>query len=179
MQDPSHSIGADVLPSPVTWDKVRQSEVFDKEGNKIIFGDLVKDKRMVVIFIRHFWCGNCQAYTSQLGQQIPPSSLPSGTSIIIIGCGSYQPIQAYQDLTNSPYPIYANPSLSLYTALQFSSKLAGSKKGEEKEYEKDLGGLLSRTWTSLKNGPGKNFGHVGSVGPKSQNGGEMIVEAGE
>jgi len=29
-------------------------EVFDKDGSKHTFGDLVKDKKVVVIFIRHF-----------------------------------------------------------------------------------------------------------------------------
>ncbi len=57
--------------------------------------------------------------------------------------------------------------------------MSGSKKGEEKEYEKDLGGSVARVWTSLVAGPMKHIEHVSSVGPKGQNGGEVIIEAGE
>lgn len=69
--------------------------------------------------------------------------------------------------------------MELYKIFGFTSTLAGSKPGEEKEYEKDLGGMFSRTWQSVKDGPMKNIGHVNAVGPKSQNGGEVVLDAGK
>ena len=98
---------------------------------------------------------------------------------MIIGCGTHTPIPYYVEQTQSTYPIYACPSVELYKIFQFTNKLSGSKKGEEKEYEKDLGSNLTRIWDSIWAGPVKHIEHVGSVGPKSQNGGEIIIEAGK
>jgi hypothetical protein len=99
--------------------------------------------------------------------------------VIIIGPGGSVPIATYIETSGSPYPIYGNPSLSLYRLFGFKSNLAGSKKGEEKEYEKALGGMVVRTWSALKKGPFKHLEHASQVGPKDQNGGEMVLEAGK
>lgn len=105
--------------------------------------------------------------------------------VIIIGCGEYKPLRSYiTDLRTSPstpfpYPIYAHPSLSLHRALGFISSLGYSKAGEEKAYEANLGGIVKRTMTALKEGPVAHIGDVMNVGPKAQNGGEMILEAGK
>jgi len=97
----------------------------------------------------------------------------------VIGCGASAPISTYIEASGSPFPIYGNPGIELYKLFEFKSNLAGSKKGEEKEYESDLGGIMTRTWSALKEGPMRNISHVNSVGPKSQNGGEVILEAGK
>lgn len=54
-----------------------------------------------------------------------------------------------------------------------------NKPGEEKAYEAGLGGMFSRIVNGIKEGPGKNIGHVGQTGPYMQNGGEMVLESGE
>jgi len=100
-------------------------------------------------------------------------------AVIVIGCGSYQPIKTYLETTSSPYPIYANPSLSLYKQFNFKSSLGTSKPGELKDYEKELGGSFTRVWEAIKEGPGRHIEHVNTVGPKSLNGGEVIIEAGK
>jgi hypothetical protein len=104
---------------------------------------------------------------------------------VIIGCGEYKPLKSYiSDLritpsTPFPYPIYAHPSLTLHKSLGFGSNLGYSKPGEEKAYEANLGGVIKRTITAIKVGPMAHIGDVMTVGPKAQNGGEMILEAGE
>jgi hypothetical protein len=100
-------------------------------------------------------------------------------AVIIIGCGTATPISTYLETTSSPYPIYSNPSIELYKLFDFKPNLAQAPKGEEREYEKGLGSTLARLWGALKSGPGKNIGHVGQTGPISQNGGEIVLEAGE
>lgn len=99
-------------------------------------------------------------------------------TVVVIGCGSYQPIKQYAEASHSPYPIYANPSLSLYTAFNCVSNYGTSKKGEEKEYEKDLGSSTTRVWQALVQGPAKHLEHVNYVGPKGQNGAELVVDSG-
>lgn len=99
--------------------------------------------------------------------------------MVVIGCGYSSPIPAYAELTKSPYAIYTCPSLTLHEIFDFTSKMSGSKKGEEKEYERELGGTANRIWNSLVAGPIKHIEHVSSVGPKGQNGGEVVIEPGE
>ena len=101
------------------------------------------------------------------------------TLVIIIGCGGAPPIHNYIDLTQTPFDVYGNPSLDLYRAFGFKSNLGSSKPGQEKEYEKDLGGSWARLWHGLKEGPMRHIGHAGSVGPKAQNGGEVVFEQGK
>ena len=97
------------------------------------------------------------------------------TAVIIISCGSYEPINNYLAITNSPYPVYANPTLELYKSFGFTSTLAGAKAGEEKDYMKDLGSYTTRVWNSIKRGPLSHISQAGAVGPKSQNGGELVL----
>nr|XP_019042835.1 hypothetical protein I302_08544 [Kwoniella bestiolae CBS 10118]OCF21765.1 hypothetical protein I302_08544 [Kwoniella bestiolae CBS 10118] len=166
---------------PLTPEEIEQAykvEIVDKEGNKQTFQDLIKGKKVVLIFIRHFWCTNCQAYTFQFGKSIPPSSLPEGTEAYIIGCGSASPIPSYLSRTSSPYPIYSCPSLDLHRIFQFTRTLKGSGSNAKKTYMSELGGGFSRTWTSLKHGLLNSPGHgLESVrGPNDQNGGEVVIE---
>ncbi|RSH91259.1 hypothetical protein EHS25_009558 [Saitozyma podzolica] len=143
--------GLDALPTPKDLEEARSHDVVDQDGKEVKLGDLIAGKKAVLIFVRHWF--------------------------IIIGPGGSVPIPAYIETTGSPYSIYGNPSLSLYRLFGFKSNLAGSKKGEEKEYEKALGGMVVRTWSALKKGPFKHLEHASQVGPKDQNGGEMVLEA--
>jgi hypothetical protein len=181
-------------------------EIFDKDGQKHVLGDLVKGQKTAILFVRHF-CELCcpadvrpraDGRVRQLSslcqtpehsppaiclagrheQWVPPRQLAQThlTAVIIISCGSYQPISNYLAITKSPYPVYANPTLELYKVFGFTSTLAGAKAGEEKDYMKDLGSYTTRVWNSIKRGPLSNISQAGSVGPKSQNGGELVLD---
>jgi hypothetical protein len=97
----------------------------------------------------------------------------------VVGCGSYHPIEQYISKTNSPYPIYTNPSLSLYKLFDFKSNLAGGAKNDpQKDYLKGQGSDISRAFGGLKDAIG-DLKNLNNVGPKSQNGGEVVFSAGE
>ena len=106
----------------------------------------------------------------------------SGTVLIpvlIIGCGSYQPIEQYITSTSSPYPVYANPSLSLYKALEFKASLTDKAKDDpEKDYMVGAGSVFSRVLGGVKGALG-DLGNFGNQGPVAQNGGEVIMTSGE
>ena len=99
--------------------------------------------------------------------------------VIVVGLGQVAPMKAYIETTHSQYPLYTNPNLELYKLFGFVARLAASKPGEEKEYEKDLGSTSTRLWNALKSGPMRNIRHANSVGPFAQNGGELILDKGE
>jgi len=175
------STGADdSAHTPPTADELAQAlklEVYDREGKTIALGEHTQGKRTILIFTRHFWCLNCQAYVRCISKSIPPSSLPSNTQILIIGNGSYQPIDAYATKSSSAYPIYTDPTLRLHSLFKFKSSLTVEKAGDaQRDYMRDEGSTLSRVWGGIKGALG-SLQHVTYVGPKALNGGEVIVSA--
>ncbi|KAL5374851.1 hypothetical protein DPSP01_011603 [Paraphaeosphaeria sporulosa] len=165
---------AHALPTPDELQEALSTNVHDREGKTYALGDLTKDKRSVLIFTRHYWCVNCQAYVRAISESIPPSKLPPNTQILIISNGSYQPIDFYARTTSSAYPIYTDPTCRLHAILKFGS---GLKEGTEKrDYMQDAGGTVSRIVGGIKGALG-NLQHTAYIGPKSLNGGEVIVGA--
>ncbi|KAF1935877.1 hypothetical protein EJ02DRAFT_459985 [Clathrospora elynae] len=76
--------------------------------------------RQLIIFIRHFFCGNCQEYLRTLSSSIKPDdllALPTPTAIIVLGCGRPELIPMYMEATSCPFPIYADPTRKLYDYL--------------------------------------------------------------
>jgi hypothetical protein len=98
--------------------------------------------------------------------------------VIIVGNGSYQPIDTYASTTSSAYPIYTDPTCRLHKILKFKSALKEQNDGEEKkDYMQDAGTAMSRIVGGIKGALG-SLHHVSYIGPKSLNGGEVIIAAG-
>jgi len=112
----------------------------------------------------------CGVITYLSNQQCP---------VLVIGCGSYQPIDTYAANSSSKYPIYTDPSLRLHKLFQFKSNLAEGKAGDEqRDYMRNAGSTMSRIFGGIKGALG-NLQHVNSVGPKALNGGEVVLSAGK
>lgn len=112
------------LPTDEDMKKVEDLLVLDAEGKSRPFKDLYSAPdlapRQLIIFIRHFFCGNCQEYLRTLASSITPASLlalPVPTSITVIGCGRPELIPMYTAATSCPFPIYADPTRKLYDHL--------------------------------------------------------------
>jgi hypothetical protein len=100
------------------------------------------------------------------------------TPVLIIGCGSYHPIEQYITATSSPYPVYGNPSLSLYKHFEFKSSFTDKAKDDpEKDYMVGQGSRIARVLGGVKSALG-DLGNLGNVGPMAQNGGEVIISPG-
>ncbi|PSN60461.1 hypothetical protein BS50DRAFT_614146 [Corynespora cassiicola Philippines] len=179
MADMTEAPGPTTLPTSEELAEALKVDVYDRGGQVQTLGDLIKDKRSVLIFTRHFWCLNCQAYVRAISKAIPPSNLPANTQILIIGNGSYQPIDTYASTTLSLYPIYTDPTCRLHAILKFKSTLKEESTGDEKrDYMRDAGSTLSRIVGGVKGAIG-NLQHVAYIGPKSLNGGEVVLTADE
>ncbi|OAL03204.1 hypothetical protein IQ06DRAFT_125291 [Phaeosphaeriaceae sp. SRC1lsM3a] len=176
----SSAAGTSDPHTPLTPDELSQAlkvDVYDQEGNTKALGELVAGKRTALIFIRHFWCLNCQAYVRCLSEAVPPSKLPPNTQILVVGCGSYQPIKTYAAQSSSAYPIYTDPTLRLHSIFKFKSNLAEGKDGDEqRDYMKNAGSTVGRIWGGIKGALG-HLEHVNYVGPKALNGGEAVISA--
>lgn len=97
----------------------------------------------------------------------------------MIGCGTYQPIDNYAAASSSKYPIYTDPTHRLHAIFKFKWTLEQDKAGDKKkDYMGDAGGTMYRIWGGIKYAMG-SISHINSVGPKSLNGGEIVIDAGE
>ncbi|KAF3031549.1 hypothetical protein E8E12_001673 [Didymella heteroderae] len=170
--------GARILP---TSDELRNAfnvEVYDRSGKKRPLRDIIDGKRSVLIFTRHFWCLNCQAYVRIISEKIPPSSLPANTQILIISNGSHEPIDTYAKTTSSAYRIYTDPTCQLHKIFGFKSALKEQGDGaEKKDYMQDAGTALNRIFGGIKAAL-CDIKNTPYIGPKAQNGGEVIISDG-
>ncbi|PSR91985.1 AhpC/TSA antioxidant enzyme-domain-containing protein [Coniella lustricola] len=119
------------LPSVQTIERIRDYIVLDRHGKTHTFRSLYTGRsvarRVLIIFVRHFYCGNCQEYLRALSASIHADSLlhlPMSTFIAVIGCGDPALIDMYAAETGCPFPIYTDPTRKLYAELGMIKTLA-------------------------------------------------------
>lgn len=136
VKDPSADFKGDIKvnnnpPTKEDLEKVADLPVLDKDRKKYTFKSLYADnengpRRVLIVFIRHFFCGQCQEYLRTLASSITPDSLSAlspPTEIVVIGCGQPHLIPMYIQETGCPFPIYADPTRKLYHLLRMTSTL--------------------------------------------------------
>ncbi|KAJ3710674.1 AhpC/TSA antioxidant enzyme-domain-containing protein [Lentinula raphanica] len=169
------------IPNSETLKKVSSLEVLDAFGKQTRFGSFFEDQRVIVVFIRHFFCGNCQLYVSQLSseyEKLRKNFEEAQIDIVVVGCGDWQPIDNYSEITGfPPNKIFADPSLGVFHGLGMDVKtLARTPTGEKKASyitEGIVKGSLWSIWRALK-----NPSHIGKQGNFAQLGGEFILGPG-
>ncbi|KAH7325819.1 AhpC/TSA antioxidant enzyme-domain-containing protein [Stachybotrys elegans] len=115
------------LPSAEIVKKIENYIVLDRDGKSHTFKSLYSGpnvaRRVLAIFVRHFFCGNCQDYLRTLSESITPEMLlrlPVSTFITVIGCGDPSLIETYANDTKCPFPIYTDPKRSLFQAFDMT-----------------------------------------------------------
>ncbi|CZT01364.1 uncharacterized protein RAG0_09036 [Rhynchosporium agropyri] len=169
----------DTLPTQETLKKVENHPILDQDGRSIPFKNLYTGpnvaRRVLVIFVRHFYCGNCQEYVRTLTSSITPSSLlslPTPTFIAIVGCGSPSLIPMWIDATSCPFPVYADPTKLLYSELGMFRTL---NMGNRPEYQRKdfLSLMIGGFWQSMSM---VTSGQALKGGDMYQVGGEFMFE---
>ncbi|KAF2670302.1 hypothetical protein BT63DRAFT_413041 [Microthyrium microscopicum] len=123
----------------------------------------------LLIFVRHFYCYNCQEFLRHLVHHIP--QLPANTAITIISNGAPALIEPYIAATQVPYPVFVDPAPSpLYKALGLAST---KSMGAKSEYVQQ--GLLAGVVQGVLQGVGSGK-HATSGGAMWQVGGEFLFE---
>ncbi|KAI5120579.1 hypothetical protein M0805_002529 [Coniferiporia weirii] len=154
-----------------------QATIFDNKGTKLAFADVFSSSKTIVVFIRHFFCGMCQAYVSQLAT-VPEKALSdAGVKLAIIGCGEWQLIDNYKKDTGFKGEIYADPSREMYRKLDMTIEtLSGAPAGEQKRSY--VTNALSNALKSIWKGPIMHPQFMGKQGNLSQLGGDFIFGPG-
>ncbi|KAK6360693.1 hypothetical protein TWF730_006824 [Orbilia blumenaviensis] len=121
------------LPSRSEWNKALSLPIVDGDGQIHSFESLVKTDNeidtVLVIFVRHFFCGLCKNYIESLSPLITPETLRSQrTRLIIIGCGGYSMIKPYTQELKTSFPIYTDHSRAIFKAFGMGRTLQGPAK---------------------------------------------------
>ncbi|EKM84440.1 hypothetical protein AGABI1DRAFT_82093 [Agaricus bisporus var. burnettii JB137-S8] len=171
MSDPRH------LPSEEELKKAGDCNVLDSQGNEVQFSSIYSANKTIIVFIRHFFCGE---YVAALAN-IPKDKLDSSNvKVVVVGCGDWQAIKGsgYAALTNLQGDIFTDPTRNLYRALGMNiENLETTPSGEKKRSyikKSTVSGILSSVW----NGPLKNPNLLGKQGNISQLGGEFVFGPG-
>ncbi|KAI0838659.1 AhpC/TSA antioxidant enzyme-domain-containing protein [Hypoxylon sp. FL0890] len=168
------------LPTIDTLRKIEMYTVLDSNGKTRTFKSLYaghnSPRRVLIVFIRHFFCGNCQEYLRTLSASVTPEALlqlPVSTFIAVIGCGAPELINSYIKETGCPFPVYADPTRRLYTELGMVRTLALGPRPAYLQGKSVAHTVVSGVVQGLKQ---VKSGLVMKMGDQKQVGGEFLFE---
>ncbi|CAE6427898.1 unnamed protein product [Rhizoctonia solani] len=150
--------------------------VYDENSRPVRFGDIFKDQKTAICFIRHFWCPLCQDYMSSIVHLTEPSLIQkAGVKLVIIGNGSPGMIKSYKtDVFHCPYEMYTDPDRKVYNALGMTLRTNdGGSEQEKGSYVKH--GTFTGTMMVLKRALKMPLANAGDI---KQLGGEFILGPG-
>ncbi|KAK8180653.1 AhpC/TSA antioxidant enzyme-domain-containing protein, partial [Phyllosticta citribraziliensis] len=167
------------LPSQKDVDRCADMLVLGADGESRPFKSLYSGEgvatRQLIIFVRHFFCGNCQEFLRTLCASITPDALlqlGTPTFITVVGCGRPELIPAYAQTTGCPFPIFADPTTRLYAQLGMQRSLSlGHKKPDYLNRTSVVQTTVAGIYQSIKSGRGALQG-----GDIRQIGGEVLFE---
>ncbi|GIJ90090.1 hypothetical protein Asppvi_009040 [Aspergillus pseudoviridinutans] len=174
----------DDLPEPKELAEAYELELQSQNGQPIRFGELVAGKggqiTTIVIFIRHFFCAYDQEYVRVASRRLTDSVLstlpnPTGPSqLIIIGCGDSQRIVPYVSETEAAFPIYTDPTGTIYEKLHM--KRTRSHMTQSPSYAQiPFFSALGKTFKQMFRSGWQAF----RGGSWAQNGGEWVFRGGK
>ncbi|MCJ1351631.1 MAG: hypothetical protein MMC33_001615 [Icmadophila ericetorum] len=169
------------IPSKSDLEKCADLPILDVNKKSLPFKSLYSSqkggRRVLVIFIRHFFCGLCQEYLRALCEAVTPESLlalSTPIEIAVIGCGNPDLIPMYTETTNCPFPIYSDPTKALYKRLNMVRTLDLGPTAPEYLSQSFFLLAVKSTIQSIMSGR-----KMLSGGDYSQVGGEFLFEDGK
>lgn len=121
------------LPTPKQLTDAASCVVIAENGVRVPFGDLFKEQKTIVIFIRHFWCPLCQDYMFSLSSAVDLKLLKQAdVNLVVVGNGSFNMIKSYRQIFRTPFAVYTDPSMRLHNALGMTSLQKTGPKSQTK-----------------------------------------------
>ncbi|GAA5866438.1 hypothetical protein JCM8547_000625 [Rhodosporidiobolus lusitaniae] len=143
------------IPTDEAIASARKCELRGEGGTTVTFDQLLRDRRrkVVVVFLRHAWCGLCAQFVTALNKaavalddlstasSIASFNGGSATSsspeipplyILLISNGSHTLIPTYRVRLDCPFPLYMDRTRTLYKALGMNLKSWNMGKDSEK-----------------------------------------------
>ena len=92
------------LPTSIDLVAAAGLTIVGENGEQILFGSLFRDRKVVVVFICHFWCLCCQNYARSVLNSVTPEILGhKGVDLVVVGNGSHGAIKTYKSAPRSPF----------------------------------------------------------------------------
>lgn len=137
-----------------------------------------KQRRVLVIFIRHFFCGNCQEYLRTLAAHpdLSPCNLVKyNLEVVVIGCGAPSLIRSYREITGLPtsWQLYADSSTELYAQLGMYRSLSLGDRSPRYIQRSLTGNMFRSVVQGIRRLP---QGDILAAGSWDVNGGEFLFE---
>ncbi|XP_044796209.2 peroxiredoxin-like 2C isoform X1 [Bubalus bubalis] len=174
----AHAAPAPVPSGPASWQSlaaaVAELPVLDASGRPVPFGELFRERRAIVVFVRHFLCYICKEYVEDLAK-IPKSFLQeANVTLIVIGQSSYHHIEPFCKLTGYSHEIYVDPEREIYKRLGMKRGEEIASSGQSPHVKSNiLSGSIRSLWRAVT-GPLFDF-----QGDPAQQGGTLILGPGE
>lgn len=135
-------------------------------------------QQLLVIFIRHFFCGNCQEYLRSLASNSMLSSVNLNkyqVRVAVVGCGSPTLIESYRAIADIPssWQLYADPSTKLYQILGMHRTLSLGDRSPKYIRRSLTGNMLRSMVQGIRRIP---QGDALTAGGWDINGGEFLFE---
>ncbi|WWC89539.1 uncharacterized protein L201_004463 [Kwoniella dendrophila CBS 6074] len=164
----------DTPPSQKMLFEASLLEVVDEHGQRVRFGDLVRNRKTIVVFIRHWYCPLCAQYMNSILAEVSLDALEeANVDLIIIGNGSDKMLNGYRNKAfKCPFKMYTDPTLALYRAMGLTRQ-TGDGGDEEDKGDYLVQSAMASTVQTIKRAtkmPLKNPGHF------TQLGGEFIFD---
>ncbi|POY73082.1 hypothetical protein BMF94_3920 [Rhodotorula taiwanensis] len=122
--------------------KALECELATESGEAVTFGNVLRERqheKVVVIFLRHAWCGLCQQYVEALNRASinllsvtgtmfagldhrPTSSRFAPLDVVLINSSTPALIGPYRQRHHTPFPLYSDRHRKLYKALGMTRK---------------------------------------------------------
>ncbi|KAG9315046.1 transmembrane amino acid transporter protein-domain-containing protein [Chiua virens] len=116
------------LPTPRQLSEASSCVVIAENGLRVPFGEIFRDQKTIVIFIRHFWCPLCQDYMFSVTDNVDPKMLKeTDVNLVVIGNGSFNMIKSYRQIFRTQFTFYTDPSLRLHKALGMTLRVMEPK----------------------------------------------------
>ncbi|CAL1546194.1 unnamed protein product [Lymnaea stagnalis] len=158
----------------IDWSTLKLLSVFDEMGNKIMFSDIFKQQKTIVILVRHFLDFITKEYVEDIAI-IPLEYLQNaGVRLVVIGPAPFKYIKSFKQLTGLTYTLYVDPEREVYKALGCTEKLvSGSLESSKHVKSGFISGVLSSVWRAMKSTDKEFQGHI------HQQGGAFIFGPGD
>lgn len=133
-------------------------------------------RRLLVIFIRHFFCGNCQEYLRCLASSAalsPQNLAKQNITVSIIGCGSPSLIESYRAIADVPksWKLFADPSTEIYRILGMQRTLSLGDRSPKYIRRSLTGNMMRSVLQGIKR---ISQGDILAAGSWDVNGGEFL-----
>ncbi|KAH6901648.1 AhpC/TSA antioxidant enzyme-domain-containing protein [Coprinopsis sp. MPI-PUGE-AT-0042] len=171
------AFSARALPSPEALARASKLTVMDSQRRTVTFG-LLFEKKVVIVFIRHFFCGSCLSYVDNLTKVSQEALTAAGMEIVVIGCGEPECIPEYVQASGFHGPIYADPTRELFRAMGMTLENLKLNPSKERRAAYLKGQNIFQIVLSGVKRAWRVPGQIGKQGNIFQLGGEFVLGPG-